>query len=103
LRETIFVSTEELLLDLNRDLMLKLIPKHGQQSGQQSTNPPGYDPDLEFEFDTADVTWAIENRHSGLVDDYLRELGKLMTVLGDMPRPCGSRRIPTQTRAAQER
>jgi hypothetical protein len=69
--------------------LLKLIPKHGQQSGQQSTNPPGYDPDLEFEFDTADVTWAIENRHSGLVDDYLRELGKLMTVLGDMLDPAG--------------
>jgi len=64
--------------------LLKLIPKHRQQSGQQSTNPPGYDPDLEFEFDTADVAWAIENGLSALVDDYLREVGKLMTLLGDM-------------------
>jgi hypothetical protein len=69
--------------------LLKLIPKHRQQSGQQSTNPPGYDPDLEFEFDTADVAWAIENGLSGLVDDYLREVGKLMTLLGDMLDPQG--------------
>ena len=54
--------------------LLKLMPKHRQQSGQPSTNPPGYDPDLEFEFDTADVAWAIENGLSGLVDDFLRQL-----------------------------
>jgi hypothetical protein len=70
--------------------LLKLMPKHGQQSGQQSTNPPGYDPDSEFEFDTMDVAWAIEGGHSGLVDEYLREHGKLMTLLGDMLDPEGS-------------
>jgi hypothetical protein len=69
--------------------LLKLIPKHRQQSGQQSTNPPGYDPDLEFEFDTANMAWAIESGHSELVDDYLREHGKLMALLGDMLDPKG--------------
>jgi hypothetical protein len=69
--------------------LLKLIPKHRQQSGQQSTNPPGYDPDLEFEFDTADMAWAIESGRSELVDDYLREHGKLMALLGDMLDPKG--------------
>jgi hypothetical protein len=64
--------------------VLKLIAKRRHRPSQRTKNPPGYDPDLEFEFDTADVTWAIENGHSGLVGDYLRELGKLMTVLGDM-------------------
>ena len=69
--------------------LLKLMPKHRQQSGQPSTKPPGYDPDVEFEFDTADVAWAIESGHSELVDDYLREVGKLMTLLGDMLDPQG--------------
>jgi len=69
--------------------LLKLIAKRRHRPPQRTTKPPGYDPDLEFEFDTADVTWAIENGHSGLVDDYLRELGKLMTVLGDMLDPAG--------------
>jgi hypothetical protein len=69
--------------------LLKLIAKRRHRPSQRTTKPPGYDPDLEFEFDTADVTWAIENGHSGLVDDYLRELGKLMTVLGDMLDPAG--------------
>jgi hypothetical protein len=69
--------------------LLKLIPKHRQQSGQQSTNPPGYDPDLEFEFDTADMAWAIESGHSELVDDFLRQLAGFLRPLGDMLDPAG--------------
>jgi hypothetical protein len=69
--------------------LLKLIPKHGQQLGQQSTNPPGYDPDLEFEFDTTDIAWAIENGSSGLVDDFLRQLAGFLRPLGDMLDPAG--------------
>jgi hypothetical protein len=69
--------------------LLKLIPKHRQKSGQQSTNPPGYDPDLEFEFDTADMAWAIESGHSELVDDFLRQLAGFLRPLGDMLDPAG--------------
>jgi hypothetical protein len=69
--------------------LLKLMPKHRQQSGQQSTKPPGYDPDVEFEFDTADVAWAIENGHLGLVDDFLRHLAGFLRPLGDMLDPAG--------------
>jgi hypothetical protein len=69
--------------------LLKLMPKHRQQSGQPSTKPPGYDPDSEFEFETTDVTWAIENGHSGLVDDFLRQLAGFLRPLGDMLDPAG--------------
>jgi hypothetical protein len=65
--------------------LLRLIAERRHRTSQRTTKPPaGYDPDLEFEFDTADVAWAIEGGRSELVDDYLRELGKLMIVLGDM-------------------
>jgi hypothetical protein len=35
------------------------------------------------------VIWAIERGHSELVGDYLREVGKLMTLLGDLLDPQG--------------
>jgi hypothetical protein len=67
--------------------LLRLIAE--RRHSQRTTKPAGYDPDSEFEFDTTDVAWAIENGLSGLVDDYLREVGKLMTLLGDMLDPQG--------------
>jgi hypothetical protein len=69
--------------------LLRLIAEHRHRPSQRTTKPPGYDPDLEFEFDTADVTWAIENGHSGLVDDFLRQLAGFLRPLGDMLDPAG--------------
>jgi hypothetical protein len=70
--------------------LLRLIAKRPHRPSQRTTKPPsGYDPDLEFKFDTADVAWAIEGGRSELVDDYLREHGKLITLLGDMFDPEG--------------
>jgi hypothetical protein len=54
--------------------LLRLIAERRHRPSQRTTKPPGYDPDSEFEFDTMDVAWAIENGHSGLVDDFLRQL-----------------------------
>ena len=70
--------------------LLRLIAEHRHRPSQRTTKPPGYDPDVEFEFDTADIVWAIESGHSELVDDYLRRHAKLMTVLGDMLDPEGT-------------
>jgi hypothetical protein len=67
--------------------LLRLIAE--RRHSQRTTKPASYDPDSEFEFDTTDVAWAIENGLSELVDDYLREVGKLMTLLGDMLDPQG--------------
>jgi hypothetical protein len=64
--------------------LLRLIAERRHQPSQRAAKPPDYDPDREFEYDTADIVWAIESGPSGLVDDYLREVGKLMIVLGDM-------------------
>jgi hypothetical protein len=69
--------------------LLRLIAERPHRPSQRTTKPPGYDPDLEFEFDAAAVAWAIENGLSGLVDDYLRQHGKLMADLGDMLDPEG--------------
>jgi hypothetical protein len=69
--------------------LLRLIAERRHRPSQRTTNPPGYDPDSEFEFDTMDVAWAIENGHSGLVDDFLRQLAGFLRPLGDMLDPAG--------------
>ena len=70
--------------------LLRLITERRHRTLQRTTKPSsGHDPDLEFEFDTVDVAWAIEGGRAELVDDYLREHGKLMTLLGDMFDPEG--------------
>jgi hypothetical protein len=69
--------------------LLRLIAERRHRPSRRTTNPPGYDPDSEFEFDTMDVTWAIENGHSGLVDDFLRQLARFLRPLGDMLDPAG--------------
>jgi hypothetical protein len=69
--------------------LLRLIAQHRHQPRQGATKPPGYHPDLEFDFDTADMVWAIEGGHSELVDDYLREVAKLIRPIGDMLDPAG--------------
>jgi hypothetical protein len=69
--------------------LLRLIAEHRHRPSQRTTKPPGYDPDSEFEFDTMDVAWAIENGHSGLVDDFLRQLAGFLRPLGDMLDPAG--------------
>ena len=51
---------------------------------------PGYDPDYEFEFNTPDVLWAIQNGREELVGQNPVELAKLFTVLGDMLDPSGN-------------
>jgi DNA modification methylase len=55
----------------------------------QERAAPGYDPDQEFEYETEDVRWAIENGRSGLVDGYLRRLAPFLGKLGDMVDPNG--------------
>jgi hypothetical protein len=67
----------------------RLIAEHRHRPSQRTTKPPGYDPDSEFEFHTMDVAWAIENGHSGLVDDFLRQLAGFLRPLGDMLDPKG--------------
>jgi hypothetical protein len=69
--------------------LLRLIAERRHRPSQRTTKPPGYDPDSEFEFDTMDVAWAIENGHSGLVDDFLRQLAGFLRPLGDMLDPAG--------------
>jgi hypothetical protein len=69
--------------------LLKLISKHRERPQQKSTKPPGFDPDWEFEYDTEEMRSAIEAGSRELVDAYLREHGKLMTLLGDMLDPEG--------------
>jgi hypothetical protein len=69
--------------------LLRLIAERRHRPSQRTTTPPGCDSDSEFECDTADVVWAIENGHSELVDQYLRRLAKITTVLGDMLDPEG--------------
>ena len=69
--------------------LLRLIAEHRHRPSQRTTKPPGYDPDSEFAFDTTDVEWAIENGHSGLVDDFLRQLAGFLRPLGDMLDPAG--------------
>jgi hypothetical protein len=69
--------------------LLRLIAERRHRPSQRTTKPPGYDPDSEFEFDTMDVAWAIENGHSGLVDDFLRQLTGFLRPLGDMLDPKG--------------
>jgi hypothetical protein len=69
--------------------LLRLIAERRHLQSQKTTKPPGYDPDVEFEFDTADMAWAIENGHSGLVDDFLRQLARFLRPLGDMLDPAG--------------
>jgi hypothetical protein len=69
--------------------LLRLIAERRHQPSQRATKPPDYDPDREFEYDTADTAWAIENGHSGLVDDFLRQLAGFLRSLGDMLDPKG--------------
>jgi len=69
--------------------LLKLIGKHRAQPRQGATKPPGYDPDWEFDFDTTNMIWAIENGRLDLVGDYCRKLTKLLPLLGDMLDPHG--------------
>jgi hypothetical protein len=69
--------------------LLELIGKKRAQPREKATNPPGYDPDWEFEFDTADMISAIEDRRLDLVGDYCRRLAKPLTLLGDMLEPDG--------------
>jgi hypothetical protein len=69
--------------------LLRLIAERRHRPSQRTTKPPGYDPDSEFEFDTMDVAWAIENGHSRLVDDFLRQLAGFLRPLGDMLDPAG--------------
>jgi hypothetical protein len=69
--------------------LLRLIADHRHQAKQEGTRPPGYDPDQEFEYETEDVRWAIDNGRSGLVDGYLHRLAPLLGRLGDMIDPNG--------------
>jgi hypothetical protein len=69
--------------------LLRLIAEHRHRPSQRTTKPPGHDPDSEFEFDTMDVAWAIESGHSGLLDDFLRQLAGFLRPLGDMLDPAG--------------
>jgi hypothetical protein len=69
--------------------LLRLIADHRHQTKQEGTRPPGYDPDQEFEYETEDVRWAIDNGRSGLVDGYLHRLAPLLGKLGDMIDPNG--------------
>jgi hypothetical protein len=44
--------------------LLRLLAERRHRQSQSTTKPPGYDPDVEFEFDTADIIWAIEGHLS---------------------------------------
>jgi hypothetical protein len=69
--------------------LLKLIGKHRAQPRQGATKPPGYDPDWEFDFDTTNMIWAIENGRLEPIGKYLAELAKLVTLVGDSLDPNG--------------
>jgi hypothetical protein len=69
--------------------LLRLIAERRHQPKQEVTKPLGYDLDQEFEYETEDMRWAIENGHSGLVDDFLRQLAGFLRPLGDMLDPAG--------------
>jgi hypothetical protein len=69
--------------------LLRLIADHRHQTKREGTRPRGYDPDQEFEYETEDVRWAIDNGRSGLVDGYLHRLAPLLGRLGDMIDPNG--------------
>jgi hypothetical protein len=70
--------------------LLRLIAERRHRQSQNTTKPTSdYDPDWEFEFDTTDVAWAIENGPSGLVDGFLRQLAGFLRPLGHMLDPAG--------------
>jgi hypothetical protein len=69
--------------------LLRLIADRCHRPKQEVTTPPGYDLDDEFEYDTEDVRWAIENGQSELVDGFIRQVAPLLGGLGDMIDPNG--------------
>jgi hypothetical protein len=71
-------------------LLLKSLVKERCPTRARASKLPGYDPDREFEFETANILWAIENGHVDLVASSVRELAKVMTLLGDMLDPNGT-------------
>jgi hypothetical protein len=69
--------------------LLRLIADHRHLPQHNGTRPPGYDPDQEFEYETEDMRWAIENGHAGFVYGFLRQLAPVVAALGDMLDPDG--------------
>ena len=69
--------------------LLRFIADNGHQAKQEGTRPPGYDPDQEFEYETEDVRWAIENGQSEFVKGFLRRLAPVLAAVGDMLDPNG--------------
>jgi hypothetical protein len=53
--------------------LLRLIPDHRHLPQQNGTRPPGYDPDQEFEYETEDVRWAVENGQSQFVKGFFSD------------------------------
>jgi hypothetical protein len=64
--------------------LLRLIADSRHRPKQEVRMPPGYDLDDEFEYDTEDMRWAIENGQSELVDGFIRQVAPLQVGLGDM-------------------
>jgi hypothetical protein len=69
--------------------LLRFIADNGHQARQEGTRPPGYDPDQEFEYETEDVRWAVENGQSEFVKGFLRRLAPVVASVGDMLDPNG--------------
>ena len=69
--------------------LLRLIADHRHQAKQEGTRPPGYGPDQEFEYETEDVRWAVENGKSEFVKGFLRRLAPVVAAFGDMLDPNG--------------
>jgi hypothetical protein len=70
--------------------LLRSLASNRGQTGQAVTELPGHDGEREFEFETANILWAIETGHADLVASSGRELEKVMTLLGDMLDPSGA-------------
>jgi len=81
--------------------LLRLIPDHRHLPQQNGTRPPGYDPDQEFEYETEDVRWAVENGQSQFVKGFLRRLAPVVASVGDMLDPNG--RSEHQLKAGRRR
>ena len=70
--------------------LLRFIADNSHQPKQEGTGrPPGYDPDQEFEYETEDVRWAVENGQSEFVKGFLRRLAPVVASVGDMLDPNG--------------
>ena len=69
--------------------LLRFMADNGHQPKQEGTSPAGYDLDDEFEYDTEDMRWAIENGQSEPVDGYFHRLAPFLGRLGEMIDPNG--------------